>query len=83
MRIEEALKATELSSEMLAVVEQEMHEGMITPLSVAAWIVEANFAQAELDAIPWDALRGPETFDNSAAIGAWVREHGPKEEDSG
>ena len=79
MRFRDALEATEISEELIAAVGNAMSAGALTPLAVAAWIVEANMAQAELDAIPWAALRGPETFDNSAAIGAWVREHGPKE----
>lgn len=76
MRLEDALKATELSEEMI----EAIAACGSTPLSVAAWVVEANQAQAALDAIPWDALRDPDFFDNSATIGTWVREHGPKEQ---
>jgi hypothetical protein len=79
MRREDVFTATEVSDEFVDFVDDALWRGYLTPLAVAAWIVEANMAQAELDAIPWAALRGPETFDNSAAIGAWVREHGPKE----
>ncbi len=79
MRQQDIWTATELSEELIAAIDEASADNVITSLTLASWIVEANTAQAALDAVPWDALRSPETFDNSAAIGAWVREHGPKE----
>lgn len=42
-----------------------------------AELAEFNAYSAKWQSVPWDAFHGPDTFDNSARIGAWVRAYEP------
>lgn len=90
MRQQDIWTATELSEEMIAAVGDALSAGAITPLVVAAWIVEVNTAEAALRAIPWEEIRWAAyqaglfvewTLDIKAVLD-WCDANAPKEEET-